>query len=207
MVVLSSVLCAILVIEIAYLPPNAGSGEKVAVGDVISVAVEPLPAPVLSKASLTDILERPLFSPLRRPPVRVLFVTPLPRLSGLIITSHSREAIFVLSDGSQVVLVQGSRLGTYVLKDVSLTSASLLNTADNHELKIELSAPTKISTIADNAGSFMLMPKPPWLHENLGDLANEKFQIRPSPASLTPMTSLLPDSSATLGVAPRGMTN
>jgi len=201
---MATALCAILLIEIAYLPKGASNVQELAAGDVMPTVLEPPQSPVFSKASLASILGRPLFAPSRRPPVRVSSVAPLPRLSGVVITLHTREAIFVSGDGSQLVLAQGGHLGTYILKDVGLANVTLLDPSENHELHVGVSAAAEISTNADHAGSFVLIQKPLWFHENLGDLAKERFGMNSSLTSLAPVTLLLPDNPSTLGAAQAG---
>ncbi len=207
MAVVASVLCAILLMEMTCLPASADNAQKVAAGEIMPIVLQPLPVPVLSKTLSASILERPLFAPSRRAPVSVSFVAPLPRLSGVIVTAHTREAIFVSGDGSQLALAQGGHLDNYVLKEVGLASVTLMNPTDNSSLKLQISATTEISTNTDHAASFVLIQKPIWLHENLEELADEKFRTSSSLMSFPPVTSLLPDNSSTLGLLPGGMTN
>lgn len=77
------------------------------------------------EAAAAIALARPLFSPTRRPaagPSRpgapIAAAAPLPRMTGTLVTSSLRRAIFAGADGKSVVVPEGGQLGAYTVKAV-----------------------------------------------------------------------------------------
>jgi len=98
------------------------------------VATAPAAAPPPRGTEMTEhwvaaILERPLFSPGRRPPSPApaaaapapppAYVAPPPRLSGVLIGPHGRSAIFAGEDGGKSVSVtEGGRIGAFIVQAI-----------------------------------------------------------------------------------------
>ena len=80
----------------------------------------PAPAAGVSAAALEGwsrtILERPLFSPSRRPGRAAVASTAVPRLAGIIIGPGGGRAIFASADGSRAIVAgAGARVGPYLI--------------------------------------------------------------------------------------------
>ena len=70
------------------------------------------------------LLDRPLFSPLRRPPVAGTAARaetppdlPLPRLSGILVASDGRTAIFA-GENRAVIVQEGGRIGRFTVRSI-----------------------------------------------------------------------------------------
>lgn len=90
----------------------------------------PVPEATVSPVVLEDwsrtILERPLFSPSRRPGRAAVASTAVPRLAGIIIGPAGARAIFASADGSRAIIAAaGAHVGPYLIRLVSLTGVSV----------------------------------------------------------------------------------
>ena len=69
------------------------------------------------------LLDRPLFSPSRRPPVAAAIRAetppdlPLPRLSGILVASDGRTAIFA-GENRAVIVQEGGRIGRFTVQSI-----------------------------------------------------------------------------------------
>lgn len=111
-------------------PPDAAAS--------LPVAAEPRPARVpahgvaASAAVLEDaarvILDRPLFSPSRRPGVAAAAVsTELPRLAGVIVGPDGARAIFAGAENSRAIVARaGGHAGPYLIRSVGLNGVSVV---------------------------------------------------------------------------------
>ncbi len=73
------------------------------------------------------ILDRPIFSPSRRPGSVAVASTELPRLAGIIVGPEGARAIFAGSgDGRAIVATAGGRAGPYLIRSVGLTGVSVI---------------------------------------------------------------------------------
>lgn len=84
-----------------------------------------------SAASLEDwvrtILERPLFSPSRRPGQVAVAATELPRLAGIIIGPGGARAIFATGGDSRAIVAgAGAHAGPYLIRAVGPTGVSVV---------------------------------------------------------------------------------
>jgi hypothetical protein len=78
-------------------------------------------------AAVRTILERPLFSPSRRPGQAAVVSTALPRLAGIIIGPHGARAIFAgTGDGRAIIAGPGAHAGPYLIRDVSAAGVSVI---------------------------------------------------------------------------------
>jgi hypothetical protein len=72
------------------------------------------------------ILDRPLFSPSRRPGRAAVASTELPRLAGIIIGPGGNRAIFASAGDTRAVVVgAGAHAGPYLIRAVGLTGVSV----------------------------------------------------------------------------------
>lgn len=104
----------------------------------LPVAAEPRPARVpvhgvaASAAALEDaariILDRPVFSPSRRPGVVAAPAsTELPRLAGVIVGPDGARAIFAGADNSRAIVARaGGHAGPYLIRSVGLNGVSVI---------------------------------------------------------------------------------
>ncbi len=97
----------------------------------VPVPKAPAPATTVSAAALDGwsrtILERPLFSPSRRPGRAAVASTVVPRLAGIIIGPTGAKAIFASADGSRAIVAgAGAHVGPYVVRIVSMTGVFVI---------------------------------------------------------------------------------
>lgn len=101
----------------ARLPPSPGAAPTAAVGR--------------PSDPVTPILQRPLFSPDRRPPPGAGTVAastqPLPRVAGVLVSSGGRRAIFAPAGGGKpVVVAEGERIGDAVVRRIEAGRVTVL---------------------------------------------------------------------------------
>jgi hypothetical protein len=73
------------------------------------------------------ILDRPLFSPSRRPGQVAVASTELPRLAGIIIGPDGARAIFASSGGARAIVAgAGAHAGPYLIRAVDPTGVSVI---------------------------------------------------------------------------------
>ena len=84
---------------------------------------EPLRSPADLQRMTATLLGRPLFSPSRRPPAPGVTGAetppdvPLPRLSGVLVASDGRKAIFA-GEPRAVVVQEGGRIGRFTVRSI-----------------------------------------------------------------------------------------
>jgi len=72
------------------------------------------------------VLQRPLFSPSRRPSQQEAAPTELPRLAGIVIAPRGAFAIFSVQGRSRAVVAgEGARVGPYLVRQVSASGVSV----------------------------------------------------------------------------------
>lgn len=90
------------------------------------VAERPAEAPDHTAEWVTTILERPLFSPDRRPsgeiPVAASRRTPdgLPRLAGVLVGPFGRSAIFAVEGGKPLVVTEGAHVSAWTVSSIAV---------------------------------------------------------------------------------------
>jgi general secretion pathway protein N len=108
------------------------------------------------------ILARPLFSPSRRPLARAGSGNSdpgFPRLTGIIIMPHQREAIFAVPGKTkQIVVTAGSRLNGVLIKSIDAGSVVVVDAAGARRLRPSFAA-AATSTAA--ASTPVLIDRPP----------------------------------------------
>ena len=93
----------------------------------------PKPRQAEEAAPVDDWMEtvqaRPLFNPARRPAEsgddHVSATTPLPRLTGVIVTPDGAQAIFAPQGGKRTILAEGDTLGRYQIKSIAPGAVTL----------------------------------------------------------------------------------
>ena len=120
------------------LPPDAAPARAPA-GQAASVA--PLPSGGLDRAAAAAIvLARPLFAPTRRPaedaPGAIAAPASLPRLSGVMLSSADRSAIFVAAEGGRPIVAQeGAQVGAYRVQSIAAGRVVLMGPDGAHMLR------------------------------------------------------------------------
>ncbi len=89
-----------------------------------------LPPSADTQVQVNDILARPLFAATRRPPPVASITSSgpaaLPRLSAVLVSGHGRTVIFAGGpSGKPVSLVEGGRIGAYVVQSIGVGQATL----------------------------------------------------------------------------------
>ena len=78
-------------------------------------------------ALAASILERPLFSPSRRPGQLSVAATEVPRLAGIIIGPTGAKAIFAgAGDGRAIVAGTGAQAGPYLIRSIGMKGVSVI---------------------------------------------------------------------------------
>jgi hypothetical protein len=116
------------------------------------VAAPPVNKPVLELASLPPlntyaaIVERPLFSPSRRPPPGVSAAPAEPaiegryRLLGVVATGQSKKA-FIADGARHIEVVEGDMLGSSTVKQIAADHITLTSPVGETALKLRPAAP------------------------------------------------------------------
>jgi hypothetical protein len=89
---------------------------------------------------VADSLARPLFVPDRRPSPQASAIADTvggwPRLSGIMVTSGDRRAIFAgPSGGKPDVVAEGTKLGRYLVQSISVGEVVLIGPDGRHSLR------------------------------------------------------------------------
>jgi hypothetical protein len=116
-------------------------------------------------------LARPLFEPSRRPPATGT-ETSLPRLTGIVISAHLRDAMFISSGGKRAIVVTtGSRLDGMLIESIDPDGVVVLDAGGTRRLRPSFErhapnpAPPPAPSIAVNDRPIFLMsdsgPPPP----------------------------------------------
>lgn len=104
-------------------PPNATTVPR-AIAGPRTAAIAALPGAI--RAAQATLLQRPLFSPSRRPPPAAAVAAPdrhgPPRLAGVLIAPSGRRAIFA----DRVVVAEGGALGRYTVQAIEAGQVTLL---------------------------------------------------------------------------------
>ena len=91
--------------------------------------VAPKPPPIAVGKLMATALDRPLFSPTRRPPsagggpVEEAFIGD--RLTGIIVSPERRLAIFAVPAGKPIVVTEGDSVGGWQVETITPTAVSL----------------------------------------------------------------------------------
>ena len=138
-VTLAFVLAGIILLE--YAGRDGNRGAAAITSQLAPVRAEaPVPAPgaaggaagMAATAALLDrevstILERPLFSPSRRPGHAAVASTELPRLAGIIIGPHGARAIFATSGEDRAIIAgPGAHAGPDLVRAVDVAGVSVI---------------------------------------------------------------------------------
>jgi hypothetical protein len=96
------------------------------------------------------ILARPLFSPSRRPPASAAGSGTsgpgFPRLTGIVIMPHRREAIFAVAGRTQpIVMIEGSRLNGVLIKSIDAGAVVIVDAAGTRRLRPSFAPATAAS--------------------------------------------------------------
>ena len=85
-------------------------------------------------ASVALVLARPVFSPTRTAPARVAPAgsgpAALPRLSGIMISSFERIAVFTPSDGPPIIAREGTRIDAFTVQSIQPNSVIVSGKVD-----------------------------------------------------------------------------
>jgi hypothetical protein len=108
------------------------------------------------------ILARPLFSPSRRPPASAAGSGTsgpgFPRLTGIVIMPHRREAIFAVAGRTQpIVMIEGSRLNGVLIKSIDAGAVVIVDAAGTRRLRPSFAPPAAASGPAPAAASNPIM--------------------------------------------------
>lgn len=133
--VLGSVLALVATAASAVLFLEIRAGELVPAVPIArraAPAVQTPAPPDRSEEQLATILERPLFSPLRRPAAASAAVAPgIPRLSGIVIDPGDRRAIFAVLDKPKAVVVkEGGTLGEWSVQSITKDAVTLAKSGE-----------------------------------------------------------------------------
>lgn len=123
---------------------------------------------------VATILDRPLFKVSRRPPpgsaAGISRGTGLPRLSGTLVTSLQRSAIFAGPAGSKpVVIAEGAKLGGYTVQSIGAGRVVLVGPDGSIVLKPSFDT-VPAATRATTAGPNLLAPAAQADRQSLLDL-------------------------------------
>ncbi len=156
-------LTAVVLAGVVALELASGAATPVALREAAGGALGTAPA-----AKLTDpmpqqvavLLARPPFSPDRKPDAVAGADDPrLPHLTGILVNSQERKAIFAGRDGGRGTVVgQGDQVGAYRVQDISATDVTLAGTDGPHVVRPTFSAAAAAGAIAPPAG---IPPTPP----------------------------------------------
>ncbi len=131
--VVAAVLALTILIELARAgaAPGAGTALPAAAEPAASEASAHVPPSAATAAAALDgwlrtILERPLFSPSRRPGQAAVASSELPRLAGIIIGPDGARAIFASAgDRRAIVAGPGGHAGPYLIRAVDRSGVAV----------------------------------------------------------------------------------
>ncbi len=150
-------------------------------------------------ASVALVLARPVFSPTRTAPARVAPAgsgpAALPRLSGIMISSFERIAVFTPSDGPPIIAREGTRIDAFTVQSIQPNSVIVSGPHGAAVLQTSFASVTAQAAAAPPAtpfGAFGLSGATgsQWLDSGKVDLPN------PATWSGPPMVTRLPVSHA-----------
>ena len=120
---------------------------------------QPDPAP----AQVAALLARPPFSPERKPePVQGALDPRLPHLTGIMMSSADRKAIFAGRDGGRGTVVgQGDQFGAYRVEAISATAVTLVGADGRHDIRPTFSTAPAPAHGAPQPLPLQLPPLPP----------------------------------------------
>lgn len=127
----AAVFAGIIALELATGAPSAPAGRP-ASGAVAGPSA--MPPADQAPQQVAALLARPPFSPDRRPEAVQGGEDPrLPHLTGILVTSQERKAIFAGRDGGQGAVVgQGDQVGAYRVQEISATNVTLAGADGSH---------------------------------------------------------------------------
>jgi hypothetical protein len=125
------------------------------------VAMAPVPAAATAAVLRLDrpapreavavLLARPLFSRDRRPAIAApQAVTPLPRLSGIMVTGTRRYAIFAPDRGAAIIAAEGSSVGGFRISEI--TARLVIAVGPNGAMTLR----TRYEAAGDSAGAAIV---------------------------------------------------
>jgi hypothetical protein len=118
-------------------PDQSGTGPGEPNAGRVPELLRPSPrAPAEDPAWVATILDRPLFSPTRRPPTvasaaPAKAATEMPRLAGVLVSEAGSEAIFARSGQRPTVLRVGDQIGPYRVTSISVGEVTLAGPAES----------------------------------------------------------------------------
>ena len=151
---------ALILLELATGPGDPPAQRASPAASPAGVASDqPDPAP----AQLAALLARPPFSPDRKPePVQGALDPRLPHLTGIMMSSADRRAIFAGRDGGRGTVVgQGDQLGGYRVEAISATGVTLVGADGRHDLRPTFSTAPPPVQAALPPPPLQLPPLPP----------------------------------------------
>ena len=157
-----------------------------------------LPARDTAQARVEIILARPLFNPSRRPPPGSTSSdsagpAALPRLSGVLVSPTGKSLIFAgLANGKPVVVTEGGRIGSYVVKSIGAGEAIVNGPDGTKTLRPVFGTPGAAIPVATNLAAPT--PSPTGQMSILDQLRNG-----PPPSVGIPGLTLPPDAAASPG--------
>ena len=121
-------------------------------------ADQPDPAP----GQVSALLARPPFSPDRKPePAQGVADPRLPHLTGIMMSSADRKAIFAGRDGGRGTVVgQGDQLGAYRVEAISATAVTLVGADGRHDIRPTFSTAPPPVQAAPQPPPLQLPPLP-----------------------------------------------
>jgi hypothetical protein len=111
------------------------------------------PPPQPKVSTLHDIiLGRPLFDPTRRPPAiqaqDAAASVQIPRLSGIMITSTQKIAVFAPATGAPIIVGQNSRMGAFTVLAIADDSVTMKGPAGVIVLRSDAGSPGQVTMTA-----------------------------------------------------------
>ncbi len=151
---------ALILLEFAH-----GPGELPAPRSSTAAAPAGAPndQPDLAPGQVAALLARPPFSPDRKPePVQGALDPRLPHLTGIMMSSADRKAIFAGRDGGRGTVVgQGDQLGGYRVEAISATAVTLVGADGRHDIRPTFSSAPLPVQAAPQPPPLQLPPLPP----------------------------------------------
>lgn len=159
-----------LVLELAFPPTDAGPRAVARLVAAASIAPSPPAAPVADWVHA--ILARPLLRRDRRPPAppsgaAAPGMAALPRLSGVLISSTDRFAIFAAADGTLTVAREGARVGAYAVVAIGEGEVTVLGPDGRRVLRPRF-AQTGAAAGPSAAKPLSVGPRPPFAASSAG---------------------------------------
>lgn len=138
LVVIAATLAGIVALELAASSPATPAARP----PTALPAGVPAPQGDQASAQVAALLARPPFTPNRRPDAVQGADDPrLPHLTGILVTSQDRRAIFAGRNGGRgTVVAQGDQVGAYRVQDISATDVTLAGADGAHVVRPSFSA-------------------------------------------------------------------